>query len=73
MGRRGRGPSVQIPAELTPDYLVSRVLGAGMCQYPDTLTGLTLYDLFKMHDYLDLNEWVEIEKHKLAERLHANR
>ena len=44
-----------------------------MCQYPDTLTGLTLYDLFKMHDYLDLNEWVEIEKHKLAERLHANR
>lgn len=44
-----------------------------MCRYPDTLTGLTLYDLFKMHDYLDLNEWVEIEKHELAERLHASR
>jgi hypothetical protein len=58
---------------MIPDYLVSRVLNAGLCRYSETVSGLTLYDLFRMHDYLDVNEWVEEEKHSLAERLNANR
>ena len=68
MGRGHGGPSVRIPAEKVPDYLIARVLSAGMCLYPDLET-LNLHDLFQMHDYLDLMEWVEIEKHEQAEKI----
>lgn len=73
--RAVRRPSVEIPDEWQIDYIVGRLLTAGI--------GVTLRDLndwrysweeiWQMHDMLDLRDWIDWQAHAEAERLRSQR
>lgn len=68
-----RRPSIEIPEDWHADYVIGRLVSAGI--------GVTLRDLndwrysweeiWQMHDLLDLREWIDWQAHAEAERTRA--
>lgn len=59
--------AVHIPPERQGEWLIARLLNAGLCKLHELKDGTYGWDDFwRLHDLLDLTEWVEWEGHVIA-------
>lgn len=69
-----RRPAIEIPEEWRIDYAIGRLLKGGLgVTWPDLRDWKYSWEeIWKMHDLLDLDDWINWESHVLAERIRGN-